>query len=118
MTDKELLESAAEAMGWSKPIRYGEKSNSLIWASASGFPTAWAPLNDDKDAFDLMVTLGIAVFHGWTFADEKNPYANVYAEHIPAKISMAEIKGNDPKGATRRAIVRVAAELAKIKEPA
>lgn len=116
MTDQELLELAADAMGWVKPLHYGKKSNSLIWASASGFPTAWAPLDDDKDAFDLMVTLGIAVFHGWTFADEKIPYANVYAEHAPSKISLAEIKNDDPKSATRRAIVRVAAELAKIKE--
>jgi hypothetical protein len=116
MTDEELLRYAAKAAGYVEPLHYGSKSNSLIWASASGFPTAWSPLENDKDAFDLMVSLDIGVHHGWTYADENVPYANVCAQHIPSMIEVGEIKGDDPIAATRRAIVRAAAEIGKNKE--
>lgn len=113
MTDEELLRYAAKAIGWAPPNRYSAKSNSLLWVSESGYPAPWSPFRDDADAFYLMVSLDIGVHHGWTFADENVPYANVCAQHIPSMIEVGEIKGDDPKAATRRAIVRAAAEIGK-----
>lgn len=116
MTDEELLRYAAKALEWVPPTRYSEKSNSLLWVTESGYPASWSPFRDDADAFYLIVALDIGVHHGWTFADENVPYANVCAQHIPSKIEVGEIKGDNPRAATRRAIVRAAAEIGKLKE--
>ena len=113
MTDEELLKYAAKAMGYVEPTMYRPKTNCLLWLGKESGASIWSPFHDDKDAFDLMVALDIGVHHGWTYADEKEPYANVCAQHIPSMIEVGEIKGDDPKAATRRAIVRAAAEIGK-----
>jgi hypothetical protein len=112
MTDEELLRYAAKAIGYVEPHSYRPKTNCLLWVGESG-ASAWRPFDDNAEAFDLMVALDIGVHHGWTFADENVPYANVCAQHIPSMIEVGEIKGDDPKAATRRAIVRAAAEIGK-----
>ena len=116
MTDEDLLRYAAKAMGYVEPTMYRPKTNCLLWVGKESGASIWSPFHDDKDAFRLMVDLDIGVHHGWTFADEKVPYANVCAQHIPSMIEVGEIKGDDPKAATRRAIVRAAAEIGKLKD--
>jgi len=109
MTDRELLELAAKAAG------YGE-----VW-SLDGYPDTfyigprymggdaqyrvWNPLIDDGDALRLAVKLQIDVNHGDVI---------VVAERVwPAEVGVAEPKQSDPYAATRRAIVRAAAEIGR-----
>ena len=117
MTDEELLKYAAKAVGFAEPHSYRLKTNSLLWLSQSGFPATWKPLDDDAEAFKLMVDLNLFVFHGWTYAKgEEVPLANVVVDNAEQTIASGEIKGDDPKAATRRAIVRAAAQIGKAKE--
>jgi len=99
MTDRELLEAAAEAAGiaieWDGdlPIPFGSA-------------IAWNPLTDDGDALRLAVKLGIDLQFAnratW-IARETGPRA-VRLDHEPHR--------DDPCAATRRAIVRAAAAIA------
>lgn len=92
MNDKELLMMAAKAAGYDK---FGFNSEQI---SESG----WEPLTDDGDAFRLAVKLELdisilcycsrAFVHGLDFE---------------------EIHNGDPYAATRRAIVRAAAEIGR-----
>lgn len=109
MTDKELLELAAKAAGY--PVEfdcevngwyaYGERENGDVdeW---------WNPLTDDGDALRLAVKLHIRLEFtapadkpNWTaIASTRN---RVYATE----------RSEDLNSATRRAIVRAAAEIGK-----
>lgn len=88
MTDRELLELAAKAAG----------------LRVNFHPTAsynWNPLTDDGDALRLAVTLGLVV-------DCSRPSAGE-----PFKHHVIWIDGPCDNAATRRAIVRAAAEIWK-----
>lgn len=90
MVDKELLELAAKAAGIE--VRYQPMSHRFLTkkqlSQSDGYYFAyWDPLTDDGDALRLAVKLGLAVM----------PYPLFYEK--------------DPYGATRRAIVRAAAEI-------
>jgi hypothetical protein len=108
MTDKELLELAAKAAGFVEPHSYREKTNSLLWISESGFPSTWRPLDDNADAFELAVKLGMQI----TIILDGDD-----GDHSPkTMVDLAtEEHGNDSYAATRRAIVRAAAEIGKAK---
>jgi hypothetical protein len=109
MTNKELLEKAAKAAGYK-----GEYQNGGEWMDIRyGFTEAfyvddiekyWNPLTDDGDALRLAVKLEFVIdSHGmWIRVGE--PYSDALAH---------EQKGDDPYAATRRAIVRAAAEIGK-----
>jgi hypothetical protein len=98
MTDRELLEFAAKAAD-DGIVFYGE-----CWRAQTG--REWNPLTDDGDALRLAVKLGISLdrasnrcwawVSGWAF--------NGVCE---------EFYCTDPYAATRRAIVRAAAEIGK-----
>lgn len=72
----------------------------------------WNPLTDNADAFCLAVQLNIEIHPyeetstgEWSMAKERNhSYADEFSE---------KIKDNDIYAATRRAIVRAAAEIGK-----
>lgn len=111
MNDKELLELAAKAAGieldWDMPERC--KSPWIIDSS-----TQWNPLIDDGDALRLAVKLGLQLL---PYPIYKNPkfaciaqIASLDADN-EREISEIEKYGDDPYAATRRAIVRAAAEL-------
>jgi hypothetical protein len=93
MTDRELLEAAAKAEGhaypWVLPARGGERP--------------WNPLTDDGDALRLAVKLKMTV----DITDEASG-----AGAIGLKWCSEPYK-DDPYAATRRAIVRAAAEIGK-----
>ena len=105
MTDRELLELAAKAAsievfwhaGWNLPVL---KRNNQ----------AWNPLTDDGDALRLAVKLRLEP----RFIDNSHSQG---AE--PSRVTMHNIAGivenigDDPYAATRRAIVRAAAEIGR-----
>ncbi len=95
MSDRELLERAAKACvldGW-----YWN-GDDMMYVKGHSYEK-WRPLEDDGDAFRLAVKLNIfntrSPGYEW-------PVAELFGLH-----------GDDPYAATRRAIVRAAAALAK-----
>lgn len=107
-TDKELLELAAKAagyevIGWADDWnREGEEVAKI--SAGSGLYTEWNPLTDDGDAFRLAVKLSLVVHCG------------NFTARGPASLEWTDGYGNDPYAATRRAIVRAAAEIGKHKD--
>jgi len=94
MTDRELLEAAALAVGQERSAA-GD-----LWSNARG--QLWNPLADDGDALRLAVKLRIRI----AGMDQR----------ACAFIGLQEFwepEGDDPCAATRRAIVRAAAALAE-----
>ena len=89
--DKELLELAAKAAG----IEDG--GGFSIWKHGR----EWDPLDDSGDAFDLAVQLKMDL----TF----------YERFVRAGNERREYENDDPCAVTRRAIVRAAAEIGKVK---
>lgn len=119
MTDRELLEAAAKAAGYSDAkwqdmegwgeVRYG--FSSAIWSDKifeEGGSGYWNPLTDDGDALRLAVKLRMfldleylcaqAKSHAW-FGGGDDPSAGMAHDEC------------DPYAATRRAIVRAAAAM-------
>ena len=106
MNDKELLELAAKAAGY---IPVGEFEGGLFLVSQAGNGTyrVWDPLDSDAQALRLAVKLRIEL----EFYDG---FEEVFAtENTIEAISQTEPYKNDPYAATRRAIVRAAAEIGR-----
>jgi hypothetical protein len=118
-TDYELLDMAAKAMqsiGDPQFLNYGVVSDvSCVWleiGSRWGTSTVyWNPLTDDGDALRLAVNLGMDIdteYNGGVMAGNAAITLDVpeygYQEGMGKK---------DMQAATRRAIVRVAAEVGK-----
>ena len=104
MTDRELLELAAKAAG----IDAVYEKEYLTWFDRGRpFRPAWNPLTDDGDALRLAVKLELLV-------DIETCYHVIACKELMACV---EHIGNDGNGciyaATRRAIVRAAAEIGK-----
>ena len=95
MNDRELLELAAKAagfvIGFSKTSP--EQGRPYVWNDEKKKGRWWNPIEDDGDALRLAVNLGLVVNPGCAH-DEKNDL-------------------DDPYAATRRAIVRAAAEIGR-----
>ena len=102
MTDRELLELAAKAAGidcvWNGDTFEYKPRFETNWV-------VWNPLTDDGDALRLAVKLGLDVRNG------------LYTDMVFVDcfgIDAVEIEyDDDPCAATRRAIVRAAAEIGK-----
>lgn len=119
MNDREMLEYAAKAAGyrfrtdknWNGRISsqiYIEKagpSDNLCWQE-------WNPMADDGDAFRLAVKLKFDVDIG------EDPEATAVCSGCgPISVGLhVEAHNCDPYAATRRAIVRAAAEVGKAME--
>ena len=112
MTDRELLELAAKAAGhkiayWGKPDIYSERSGEVAFVVAVG---EWNPLTNDGDALRLAVKLGLRDY----FAIEIQDTVTQATSMGSWEITMYEdYKNYGPYDATRRAIVRAAAEIGK-----
>jgi hypothetical protein len=109
-TDKELLELAAKAAGLdgyeyveATEFTYASMQRRNAGGAEDGFfelqADVWSPLTDDGDAFRLAVKLKMRVAVDTGFSSAK-----VFMEIQTAF-------GSDPYAATRRAIVRAAAEI-------
>jgi hypothetical protein len=101
MTDKELLELAAKAAG----VPYEIDNEGSMWT-----PKPWFPLTDDGDALRLAVKLNLHIQIDFEECEE-NQLVYVYGNWIGQGIE--EPPDYDPYAATRRAIVRAAAELGR-----
>jgi hypothetical protein len=98
MTDRELLELAAKAAGDITHEEIWNGKYSLFERNGYG----WNPLTYDGDAFRLMVKLQMVVGIYPT-------KTNVTADGV----FLEEFHGNNSSSATRRVIVRAAAEIGK-----
>lgn len=106
--DKELLELAAKAAGiklqwsdlWQEWYDFESRNEGKDFCS-------WNPLTDDGDALRLAVKLNMGI----SIPIFKKPRADV----ITFRNSLVNVieEGDDPYAATRRAIVRAAAEIGK-----
>jgi len=108
MTDRELLVLAAKAAG----IEALRDPNNVLRYCTGSHPSMnifaakpWNPLYDDGDALRLAVRLQIDICHG-----DLEVSAECYFKFDAAA---AEPKKSDPYAATRRAIVRAAAEIGR-----
>lgn len=98
MSDRELLEAAARAA--CIELEYCPDSG-FHWITSKYSGLWWDPLNVDGDAFRLLVKLQLEL--------------TVFRDHVTAFHATSwcdELHGSDPLAATRRAIVRAAAEIA------
>ena len=112
MTDRELLEAAAKAAGV-RHIEYTndyDGKNGLVMCDEVGrHQNDWNPLNDDGDALRLAVKLGICIGPNFD-GDRAIADGGEFSQHY-----VFEMFGGDKDAATRRAIVRCAAAMAKEK---
>ena len=110
MTDCELLELAAKAAG--------HKLEWYIPKAGSDEPHIegidWNPLTDDGDALRLAVKVGISVLQFPACIGTKWPQNGLPARLVGFDPPYEDISsGQDVLAATRRAIVRAAAEIGK-----
>ncbi len=114
MTDKELLELAAKAAGivgvfvtdYNGDYYYTGNTDGIQYEREDGGWSIWNPLTDDGDALRLAVKLGMAVQQ---LPGRDKPCAEAWHNDKHAR----ELWENDPYAATRRAILRAAAEIGK-----
>ncbi len=105
MTDRELLENAARAAGIEgeyvrEHFAYGDE---WVQGINTGAAIYWSPLADDGDAFRLAVNLGLIVNMPSALGEEAT--VKFYDVEIAEPIGVCRY------AATRRAIVRAAAEI-------
>ena len=112
MSDRELLELAAKAAGIDAHWGDGWQSHMMFRAlprpnSPLVANVEWNPITDDGDALRLAVKLAIdfKIRNGITWWDHQKSDGVVSWGHEP--------HNNDPLAATRRAIVRAAAEIGR-----
>lgn len=108
MNDQELLELAAKAAGI---INQGYCESGFLFTGTgeSGAFYKWNPLTDDGDALRLAVKLKIEIEYQ---APDYRPNWTTIAKCRQERYFSSET-GTDPYAATRRAIVRAAAEIGK-----
>lgn len=115
-TDKELLELAAKAAGYeivgdadSMVVQHNRGMGAFVVRNDRGGDSIWNPLTDDGDALRLAVKLNMVIdtdFNGGACA------GNADIDFSEPEYGYQEGKGKkEPYAATRRAIVRAAAEI-------
>ena len=102
MNESELLELAAKAAGYKV---YSSGKLFRIWKDSNVEWVDWNPLTDDGDALRLAVKLGVEL----VFTKNK---IGAGRRNLSAYPMLNEDRNtDDPYAATRRAIVRAAAEI-------
>ena len=110
MTDRELLELAARAAGLEFDPTVQNKFGLLVVtedAACQSDQKLWNPLTDDGDALRLAVKLSLWIGQHDDGVTVSDLYARINHEGVEENFN------NDPCAATRRAIVRAAAEIGK-----
>jgi hypothetical protein len=116
--DQELLQWAAKAADY--PC-YRNDDTGRFQVKKAPFLALWepwSPLADDADALRLAVKLGLSL-NAYPFYSlpkhsvvcKQRRHCDMLREANPTEVT--EVYGDDPCAATRRAIVRAAAEIAK-----
>ena len=122
MSDRELLEFAAKAAGIHVPTKkdypwaYIDESGIFRDISCAGDGTRmsrWNPLTDDGDAFRLMVKLGETGFFRLNFGAGAVSAENPAVKPLPILYACEDMEELGGAAATRRAIVRAAAEIGR-----
>ena len=103
MTDSELLELAATAMGY-------KYMNSALWDGRDVVEYSWNPLEDDGHALRMAVKLTVDIVYDFdrvmvVFGNKDASCITEYFYDLP--------QPTDRYAATRRAIVRAAVEIGK-----
>lgn len=115
MTDRELLELAAKAAGydvvWSDLWQRFQHVEPIKLFDMERF--SWIPLDDDGDALRLAVKLGLDVCIDTQQENEPHTHVIGFRFDYTAETVDAIENHGDPYAATRRAIVRAAAEIGK-----
>lgn len=113
MTDRELLELAAKAIGYRYTTNHADAGwlCSLDSEGLEGYVCFWKPLADDGDALRLAVTLGLDINQF-----PQRSMVDVWTGKATGEegVCTRELYNGDPLAATRRAIVRAAAEIRKV----
>lgn len=109
MTDREYLELAAKAADYDLSDHDWRISGFCQGYYDEFF--CWNPLTDDGDALRLAVKLRLVIDPVARPQDDSEPSAAVWCQ--PARRYITEPFRDDPYAATRRAIVRAAAEIGK-----
>lgn len=121
MTDREMLELAAKAAELKivgdvdKMIcQPDHRAGGYVIRNDRGGDSCWNPLTDDGDALRLAVKLGLDINQTWkvVLGDDNYPMASVHVS-LHDEMFVYELKEFDPCAATRRAIVRAAAEIGR-----
>jgi hypothetical protein len=114
MTDKELLELAAKAARFEIDVRASfmtwRENNLIALVNSSGEHSLWNPLTDDGDALRLAVKLRLELV---SLKDTIVSSRAVAWKDGTAQCCLWEPENDDSYAATRRAIVRAAAEIGK-----
>ena len=107
MNDRELLELAAKAAG----VDGKWLGDGSLWIGPYDGGNQWTPLTDDGDALRLAVKLKLCLT---SWPDQTPPHAMIgYSTGPTHGDNCIEVYGDDCMAATRRAIVRAAAEIGK-----
>ena len=104
--DRELLEMAAKAAGY----KTKDVGGSIIIGGAFKNDEFWNPLTDDGDALRLAVKLGLDIRFD---SHEQGVQVEVVGAWDYAPVGLTETFERDGMPATRRAIVRAAAEIGR-----
>jgi hypothetical protein len=118
MSDRELLELAAKAAGYGEVWTLDNYPNTFYIGPryTGGAPKyrAWNPLTDDGDALRLAVKLGMDVCIDTPKEDRPHTHAIGFSSpYASESFGVVENHESDPYAATRRAIVRAAAEIGR-----
>ena len=105
MSDRELLELAAKAAGFEyNRVWFDEHTGLLVWEPPTTYESRdWNPLTDDGDALRLAVKCKIDVVQ----------FSLLVRADVAGLPDVRELYNGDPLAATRRAIVRAAAEIGR-----
>jgi hypothetical protein len=112
MTDRELLELAAKAAryrldGMAEPLCASVSKGAMLLLNERGGHSVWNPLTDDGDALRLAVKLRLELFY------ETGDVVTVRQWWDGATRAEVDECLEDVALATRRAIVRAAAEIGR-----
>ena len=113
MEDRELLELAAKAAGINLPDHMNADGT---WVYKDPHKKNWNPLTDDGDALRLAVKIGLTIECDFIDSDTctvSETRGEILAEEYSGMTG--DVIGATEIAATRRAIVRAAAEIGKTK---
>ena len=115
MNDRELLELAAKAAGY-ESFRYCETHMALVPErdDEDVIPfNVWNPLTDDGDALRLAIICKISICTMVVDGMNRDQHESVACSSRSKIWGFSNNHDGDPYAATRRAIVRAAAEIGK-----
>ena len=118
-SDRELLEWAAKAAGYTtnhpwnaERLTLNPPVDALVVQDANGLVhTAWNPLDDSGAAMNLAVDLDLAIVPYPIYNKQKHSVLVQKKNLDEPRFEKMELHGDDPRAATRRAIVRAAASI-------